>query len=77
MKTKIRSVLTIALLLFSFISFSQKVSKEAFDLAKAKKELEAVNQKISEYFGRGDVLGLASVYSSDAYMMPDKSPIVK
>ncbi len=77
MKTTISSVLTIVLMLFAFSSFSQKVSKQEFDLAKAKKELEAVNQKISEYFGKGDVFGLASVYSSDAYMMPDKSPIVK
>ena len=77
MKTKIFSALTFTLLLFTFSSFSQKVSKPSFDLAKAKKELQGVNQKISEYFGKGDANGLASVYSSEAYMMPDKGPIVK
>ena len=77
MKIKICSVLTISLLSITITSFSQKISKSTFDIANAKKELEAVNQKISEYFGKGDANGLASVYSSEAYMMPDKGPIVK
>jgi ketosteroid isomerase-like protein len=77
MKNKIRIALIFTLLLFTFSSFSQKVSNSAFDIAKAKKELEAVNRKISEYFDKGDANGLASIYSSDAYMMPDKGPIVK
>ena len=46
--------LTFILLLFTFSSFSQKVSNSAFDIAKAKKELEAVNKKISEYFDKED-----------------------
>ena len=77
MKTKISSVLTIMLMLFTFSSFSQKVSKQEFDLAKAKKELEAVNQKLSEYMVKGDAAGIASAYSADGYLMPDKSSIVK
>jgi len=77
MKTQVKGVLFIIFLLFTLPSYSQKVANLEFDIAKAKKELEAVNRKISEYFGQGDANGLASVYSSDAYMMPDKGPIVK
>jgi ketosteroid isomerase-like protein len=76
MKTMNSRLLTFVLLLFAFTSYSQKEAKPTFDLAKAKKELEATNQKISDYFAKGDAAGLASVYSSDGYMMPEKSSIV-
>lgn len=77
MKAKISIFLTIVLMSFAFSSFSQKVLKPAFDLAKAQKELESINQKLSEYMVKGDAAGIASAYSSDGYLMPDKSSIVK
>jgi ketosteroid isomerase-like protein len=64
-------------MLFTLTSFSQKASKPIFDLVNAKKEIEQVNQKLSEYFANGDAEGISSVYSSDGYIMPDKKPIIQ
>jgi ketosteroid isomerase-like protein len=77
MKTKISILLTIVLMFCVFTSFSQNGSKSGFDLAKAQIELESINQKISEYMVKGDAAGIASAYSSDGYLMPNKSSIVK
>lgn len=77
MKAKCSSIITVLLMLFTLTSFSQKVSKSTIDLTKTKKEIEAVNQKLSEYFANGDADGIASVYSVDGYLMPNKSPVIQ
>jgi len=48
----------------------------AFDAAKAKKEIEAANQRITELSVKGDSVGLANVFTSDAKFMGANTPTV-
>lgn len=77
MKTQYASLITFVFMFFTLTSFSQKSSKSTIDLAKIKKEIESVNQNLSEYFANEDADGIASVYSIDGYLMPNKSPIIQ
>ena len=55
----------------------QTTTKPAFDLANAKKEIEAANQEISELLAKGDSVGMVGAYSSDGAAMVANSPAIK
>jgi ketosteroid isomerase-like protein len=52
-------------------------TKPAFDLAHAKKEIEAANQALVEFMAKGDSAGMASAYSKDGLLMLNNMPSVK
>jgi ketosteroid isomerase-like protein len=55
----------------------QQATKPAFDLANAKKEIEAANHEISEALSKGDSVAVASAYSKDGALMVSNSPSIK
>jgi ketosteroid isomerase-like protein len=55
----------------------QSATKPAFDLANAKKEIEAANKEISVFMSKGDSAGMASAYSTDGSVMLNNMPSVK
>jgi ketosteroid isomerase-like protein len=55
----------------------QSATKTAFDLANAKKEIEAANKEISIFMSKGDSAGMASAYSTDGSVMLNNMPSVK
>lgn len=55
----------------------QTPTKPAFDLANAKKEIEAADLAISEFMAKGDSVGMASAYSTDGSVMLNNMPSVK
>jgi ketosteroid isomerase-like protein len=55
----------------------QSATKPAFDLANAKKEIEAANKEISLFMSKGDSAGMASAYSTDGSVMLNNMPSVK
>jgi ketosteroid isomerase-like protein len=69
------------LLLFFVVAASlfacQPTAKPAFDLANAKKEIEAADLVISEFMAKGDSVGMASAYSTDGSVMLNNMPSVK
>ena len=52
-------------------------TKPAFDLANAKKEIEAANVQLTELLAKGDSVGMAASYSSDGAFMGSNSPSLK
>lgn len=69
-------------LLFSaFIATSlfacKSETKAPFDLANAKKEIEAANQEVSNFIAKGDSVGLASCYGTDGALLLNNMPAVK
>ena len=69
-------------LLFSaFIATSlfacKSETKAPFDLANAKKEIEAANQEVSNFMAKGDSVGLASCYGTDGALLLNNMPAVK
>ena len=52
-------------------------TKPSFDLANAKKEIEAANQEITQFMAKGDSVGLAAAYSTDGALMLNNMPSVK
>lgn len=69
-------------LLFSaFIAASlfacKSETKSPFDLANAKKEIEAANQEVSNFMAKGDSVGLASCYGTDGALLLNNMPAVK
>ncbi len=69
------------LLLFFVVAASlfacQPPAKPVFDLANAKKEIEAADLAISEFMAKGDSAGMASAYSTDGSVMLNNMPSVK
>ena len=55
----------------------QTPTKPAFDLANAKKEIEAANLAIVELVAKGDSVGLASAYTPDGSLMLNNIPSIK
>ena len=49
----------------------------SFDLANAKKEIEAANHEISQFMSKGDAAGMASAYSTDGSVMLNNMPSIK
>jgi len=52
-------------------------TKPAFDLANAKKEIEAADQALVEFMAKGDSAGMAAAYSKDGLLMLNNMPSVK
>lgn len=71
MKTLLVSIIVSA----SFVACTPPVPQ--FDLANAKKEIEAANQALSNYISKGDSVGLASAYSKEGAIMINNMPSVK
>lgn len=71
----------IKLLFFAFIATSlfacKSETKAPFDLANAKKEIEAANQEVSNFIAKGDSVGLASCYGTDGALLLNNMPAVK
>jgi ketosteroid isomerase-like protein len=69
------------LFLFLMIAASlfacQTPTKPAFDLANAKKEIEAANLAITEFVAKGDSVGLASAYTPEGSLMLSNIPSIK
>ena len=53
-----------------------EVSKPTFDLAIAKKEIEEANRKFMELVAKGDTIGIANLYTTDAKLMFAGAPSV-
>lgn len=62
-------ILSILLLTFLFSCNKTKNTKSEFDLAKAKKEIEAANQNLVELLAKKDSVGFANSYTEDAKFM--------
>ena len=54
---------------FSCKPANNEAAKPAFDLAKAKTEIEAANQQTMDAFAKGDSVGIANMYTDDAKLM--------
>ena len=52
-------------------------TKAPFDLANAKKEIEAANREVSEFMAKGDSAGLASCYGTEGVLMLNNMPAIK
>ena len=69
------------LLVLAFIATSlfacKSETKPEFDLANAKKEIEAANHEIAETFAKGDSVGMAEAYSKEGSVMLNYMPSVK
>jgi ketosteroid isomerase-like protein len=48
---------------------TEKETAPSFDLAAARKTIDSLNTEFSGYVSKGDTVGLASLYSSDATIM--------
>ena len=55
----------------------QAPTKPAFDLANAKKEIEAANLAITEFVAKGDSVGIAATYTADGSLMLNNIPSIK
>ena len=68
------------LFFFAFIATSlfacQSSTKPAFDLANAKKEIEAANVVLTTAISKGDSLGAAEAYTNDGKFMGSNMPSV-
>lgn len=56
-------------LFFSCKPTNNEAAKPAFDLVKAKTEIEAANQQTMNAFAKDDSVGLANMYTDDAKLM--------
>lgn len=64
---------------FAMILFAcnKPTTKSEFDLANAKKEIEAANQNITNLLAKGDSVGFANSYTEDAKFMDNNAPSVE
>ena len=67
-------ILSILLLTFLYSCNKTKNTKSEFDLAKAKKEIEAANQNLVELLAKKDSVGFANSYTEDAKFMGYNQP---
>jgi len=68
-------VVAIAIVGFSCNNSSTENSV-AFDLAKTKQEIEAANQDFMDLVSKGDSVGIANMYATDAKLMGPNEPAV-
>lgn len=52
-------------------------TKAPFDIANAKKEIEATNLEVSAFMAKGDSVGLASCYGTDGALLLNNMPPIK
>lgn len=85
MKEKLNSMVAVIMLISMTVcnnasAQEKKVkikTKESFDLTAAKTAIEATNAKFSEAFRKGDSVAIASLYTSDGWMLPPNSEPIK
>ena len=75
-QTKMKKLLFFAMIASSLFA-CQSETKPAFDLANAKKEIEAANDAIGEIISKGDSVGMAAAYSTDGSVMFSNMPSIK
>jgi len=75
-QTKMKKLLFFAMIASSLFA-CQSETKPAFDLANAKKEIEAANDAIGEIISKGDSVGMAAAYSIDGSVMFSNMPSIK
>ena len=68
--------LVVSTLFFSCKPASNEAAKPAFDLAKAKTEIEAANQQTMDAFSKGDTMAVANMFTDDAKAMYTGMPAV-
>ncbi len=71
-KFKLLSIIALFMLLAKGCSSPQK--ETAFDLANAKKEIEAANKDFIELFAKGDSVSVANYFTTDAKSMGPNEP---
>jgi uncharacterized protein (TIGR02246 family) len=59
------------------VACNKPTTKDEFDLAKAKKEIEAANQNVTELLAKGDSVGFADSYTEDAKFMEHHLPAIQ
>ena len=67
-------ILSIALVTVLFACNKSTETKSEFDLANAKKEIEAANQNLVELLAKNDSVGFANSYTEDAKFMGYNEP---
>ena len=70
-------ILSIALTMVLFSCNKAIETKSEFDLAKAKKEIEAANKNIAELLAKNDSVGFANSYTEDAKFMEHNLPALE
>lgn len=70
-------ILSIALAMVLFACNKATESKSEFDLANAKKEIEAANKNIAELLAKNDSVGFANSYTEDAKFMEHNLPALE
>jgi len=71
-----KKILLCFLVSSSLIACTNQVTKPAFDLANAKKEIEAADQAICSAIVKGDSVGAANAYSKDGKLMLNNMPSI-
>lgn len=75
MKAKSINIFVIpAIMLFLITSCSSPEKETTFDLDNAKKEIETANKDFIELFAKGDSVGVANYFTSDAKSMGPNEP---
>lgn len=70
-------ILSVALATVLFSCNKATETKTEFDLAKAKKEIEAANKNIAELLAKSDSVGFANAYTEDAKFMEHNLPALE
>lgn len=70
-------ILSIALAIVLFACNKTTETQPKFDLANAKKEIEAANQNIAELLAKNDSVGFANSYTEDAKFMEHNLPAIE
>lgn len=68
------SLLIGVMVLMASLSCTSPQKESVFDLANAKKEIEAANREFIELFAKGDAAGVASFFTADAKSMGPNEP---
>lgn len=69
-----KMILSVALASLLFACNKPSKTKPEFDLANAKKEIEAANQNLVELLAKKDSVGFANSYTEDAKFMGYNQP---
>lgn len=70
-------ILSIAIATVLFACNKTTETKPQFDLANAKKEIEAANKNVAELLAKGDSVGFANSYTEDAKFMEHNLPAIE
>ena len=70
-------ILSILVLTSFFACKNSTETKPVFDLANAKKEIEAANQNVTDLLAKGDSVAFANCYAVDAKFMDANAPSIE